>query len=61
MFDFFNIDITKNIDTSFLSLVTNNANLSDAEILSMYGNEIFNKYKKVRNETTNLLENEKKL
>ena len=44
---------------SFLSLVTNNANLSDAEILSMYGNEIFNKYKKVRNETTNLLENEK--
>lgn len=59
LFDFFNIDITKNIDTSFLSLVTNNANLSDAEILSMYGNEIFNKYKKVRNETTNLLENEK--
>ena len=58
LFDFFNIDITKNIDTSFLSLVTNNANLNDAEILSKYGNEIFNKYKKIKTETTNLLENE---
>ena len=58
LFDFFNIDITKNIDTSFLSLVTNNANLSDTEILSKYGNEIFNKYKKIKTETTNLLENE---
>ena len=34
LFDFFNIDITKNIDTSFLSLVTNNSNLTDADILS---------------------------
>mgnify|MGYP004509932033 FL=1 len=59
LFDFFNIDITKNIDTSFLSLATNNANLSDTEILSKYGNEIFNRYKKVKNETTSLLENEK--
>lgn len=58
LFDFFNIDITKNIDTSFLSLVTNNANLNDAEILSKYGNEIFDKYKKIKTETTNLLENE---
>lgn len=58
LFDFFNIDITKNIDTSFLSLVTNNANLSDTEILSKYGNEIFNKYKKIKTEATNLLENE---
>lgn len=58
LFDFFSIDITKNIDTSFLSLVTNNANLSDTEILSTYGDEIFNKYKKVKNETTLLLETE---
>lgn len=59
LFDFFNIDITKNIDTSFLSLATNNTNLNDTEILSQYGNEIFNRYKKVKNETTSLLENEK--
>lgn len=59
LFDFFNIDITKNMDTSFLSLATNSTNLNDAEILSKYGNEIFNKYKKVRNEATSLLENEK--
>lgn len=58
LFDFFNIDITKNIDTSFLSLVANNADLSDTEILSIYGNEIFNKYKKLKTETTNLLETE---
>lgn len=58
LFDFFSIDISKNIDTSFLSLVTNNANLNDSEILSTYGNEIFNKYKKLKIESTNLLENE---
>ena len=58
LFDFFSIDITKNIDTSFLSLATNNANLNDTEILSTYGNEIFNKYKKIKTEATNLLENE---
>ena len=58
LFDFFNIDITKNIDTSFLSLVTNNSNLTDAEILSKYGDEIFNKYKKLKLETTYILENE---
>lgn len=58
LYDFFNIDITKNIDTSFLSLVTNNSNLSDTEILSAYGNEIFNKYKKLKTETTNILEAE---
>lgn len=58
LFDFFNIDITKNIDTSFLSLVTNNSNLTDTEILSKYGDEIFNKYKKLQLEATNILENE---
>ena len=58
LFDFFNIDITKNIDTSFLSLVTNTNNLNDTEILGIYGIEIFNKYKKLKSETINLLENE---
>lgn len=57
LYDFFNIDITQNIDTSFLSLVTNNHELTDTEILSIYGNEIFNRYNKLKNEATNLLEN----
>lgn len=34
------------------------ANLNDAEILSTYGNEIFNKYKKVQTEANSLLESE---
>lgn len=58
LFDFFGIDITKNIDTSFLSLVTNNADLNETEILSVYGTEIFNKYMKLKTETNSLLENE---
>ena len=58
LFDFFGLDITKNIDTSFLSLVTNNASLNDNEILSTYGDQIFNNYKKLKQETTSLLENE---
>lgn len=56
LYDFFNIDVTKNIDTSFLSLVTSNSDLNDTEILGIYGNEIFNMYNKLKNETTNLLE-----
>ncbi len=58
LFDFFNLDITKHIDTSFLSLATNTSDLNDAEILSTYGTEIFNNYKKVEQETTALLEND---
>lgn len=58
LFDFFGLDITKNIDTSFLLLVTNNASLNDNEILSTYGDQIFNNYKKLKQETTSLLENE---
>ena len=58
LYDFFNIDITKNIDTSFLTLVTNNSDLNNTDILSIYGNEIFNKFKRLKNETNSLLENE---
>ena len=58
LYDFFRIDVTKNIDTSFLSLATNSTNLNEIEILSIYGNEVFNRYKKIKNETTALLENE---
>lgn len=58
MFDLFNIDITKRLETSFLSLITNTTEASETDILSRYGNEIFNKYKKLKNDATTLLENE---
>ena len=57
MFDLFNIDITR-LETSFLSLITNTTEASETDILSRYGNEIFNKYKKLKNDATTLLENE---
>ena len=38
--------------------MTNNTDLNDTEILSVYGDEIFNKYSKLKLETTNLLESE---
>ena len=41
-----------------MSLVTNTSDLNDTEILSIYGNEIFNRYKRIKDETTSLLENE---
>lgn len=58
LYDFFSIDITKNLDTSFLSLITNNAELNETEILSIYGDKIFNRYKKLKTEATSILENE---
>lgn len=58
LFDFFNVDITKNLDSSFLSLATNASDLDETEILSTYGNEIFNKYSKLKLETTELLESQ---
>ena len=58
LYDYFSVDITQNMDISFLSLVTNSSSLNDTEILSKYGNEIFNKFSKIRNETASLLKNE---
>lgn len=56
LFDFFEIDITKKLETSFLSLVTNSIEANETDILSRYGNEIFNKYKKLKDDATTLLE-----
>jgi len=57
LFDFFKIDITQNINTAFLSLATNTSNLNDNEILSKYGNRIFERFSKIRNEAYSLLQN----
>lgn len=56
LFDFFNIDVTEKINSSFMTLVVNNESISNEEILSRYGEQIFNRYDKLKNETNNLIE-----
>ena len=58
IYDYFNIDISNKIDTAFLSLVTNTSSMNDTEILGIYGNEIFDKYTKLKNETIDILESQ---
>ena len=55
LFDFFERDITEKINSSFMSLVVSNENISDEEILGRYGNNIFEKYLKVKEETAELI------
>lgn len=54
MFDFFSLDITKGINSSFMTLIINNDNISNEEILSRYGDQIYNRYRKIKNETTDI-------
>ena len=56
LFDFFNIDVTEKINSSFMTLVVNNESISNEEILSRYGEQIFNRYDKLKNETNNIIE-----
>ncbi len=51
LFDYFNIDISSHINSSFMTLIINNVAGTDEDILSKYGNEIFSKYSKVKQET----------
>ena len=46
LFTFFNRDITEKINSSFLTLVINSEEMSEEDILSKYGKNIFNKYNK---------------
>lgn len=57
MYDFFNIDITENINSSFMTLVTNSTEINNEEILSRYGDAIFNKYLKIKQEANDILTN----
>ena len=56
MFDFFEVDITEKINSSFMTLVINNTDVSSEEILSRYGEQIFNRYNKLKNETKSIIE-----
>lgn len=55
LFDFFDRDITEKINSSFMTLVTNNEDISEESILSRYGDNIFLKYNKLKKETSSLI------
>ena len=55
MFDFFGKDITEKINSSFMSLVINNEEISEEQILSRYGDSIFERYRKLKSETTQII------
>lgn len=55
LFDFFARDITEKINNSFLTLVINNEEISEENILSRYGDNIFFKYNKLKRETNSLI------
>ena len=55
MFDFFGKDITEKINSSFMSLVINNEEISEEQILSRYGDSIFERYHKLKSETTQII------
>lgn len=55
LFDFFGRDITEKINSSFMTLVVNNEEISDEMILSNYGDNIFERYKKVKEETQKII------
>lgn len=55
LFEFFERDITNRINSSFLTLAINNEEISEEKILSVYGNNIFEKYCKIKGETDNII------
>ena len=55
LFDYFERDITEKINSSFMTLVVNNEEISDEKILSNYGNNIFDRYIKIKNETQKII------
>ena len=55
LFDYFERDITEKINSSFMTLVVNNEEINDEKILSKYGNNIFERYIKVKNETLQII------
>ncbi len=55
LFDFFDRDITEKINSSFMTLVTNNKEISEENILSRYGDNIFFRYNKLKSETSSLI------
>ena len=55
LFDYFGRDITEKINSSFMTLVINNEEVSEENILSRYGDNIFNRYYKMKDETKQII------
>lgn len=55
LFDYFERDITDKINSSFMTLVVNDEEISDENILSRYGDNIFTRYNKVKDETEKII------
>ena len=55
LFEYFGRDITKKINSSFMTLVINDDNITDEEILSRYGNNIFDRFIKLKTETEKII------
>lgn len=56
LFDYFSLDVTEKINSSFMSLITNVQEFDDSKILGKYGDAIFSKYKKIEQEASEILE-----
>ena len=50
-------DITEKINSSFLTLVINSEEMSEENILSKYGKDIFNKYNKMKTDAQTIIQN----
>ena len=55
LFEYFERDITEKINSSFMTLVVNNEEITDEKILSNYGNNIFDRYIRIKNETQKII------
>lgn len=55
LFDYFGRDITERINSSFMTLVVNDEEISNENILSKYGDNIFIRYNKVKEETEKII------
>lgn len=55
LFDYFGRDITERINSSFMTLVVNDEEISNENILSKYGDNIFTRYNKVKEETEKII------
>lgn len=54
LFDFFDRDITEKINSSFMTLIINEEEVKNEDILSRYGENIFNRYSKLKKETDDI-------
>ena len=55
LYDYFGRDITNKINSSFMTLFVDSEPISDEQILNRYGDNVFEKFTKIRSDVTNML------